>query len=141
MALAAGITGQVRDAVTVGAVRLEEVRRRGAIGVLVPCLSILAAGRAWLGDHTGAFADAGEAADLATHLGYAADASLAVEMLAWQQAARGLHHEARASLARARELTDRAGTSSVAAHQALTSAFCALCRGDAADAVRRWSRG
>ena len=135
MALAAGITGQVRDAVTVGAVRLEEVRRRGAIGVLVPCLAILAAGRAWLGDHTGAFADAGEAADLATHLGYAADASLAVEMLAWQQAARGLHEDARASLGRARELTDRAGTSGVAAHQALTAAFCALCRGDAADVV------
>ena len=135
MALAAGITGQVRDAVTVGAVRLEEVRRRGAIGVLVPCLAILAAGRAWLGDHTGAFADAGEAADLATHLGYAADASLAVEMLAWQQAARGLHEDALASLGRARELTDRAGTSSVAAHQALTAAFCALCRGDAADVV------
>lgn len=135
MALAAGITGQVRDAVTVGAARLEEVRRRGAIGVLVPCLAILAAGRAWLGDHTGAFADAGEAADLATHLGYSADASLAVEMLAWQQAARGLHEDARSSLARARELTDRAGTSSVAAHQALTSAFCALCRGDAAEVV------
>ena len=90
---------------TAGAARLQEVRRRGAIGVLVPVLAILAAGRAWLGDHAGAFADAGEAAELGGHLGYAADASVAVEMLAWQSAARGLHDEARRSLALARELT------------------------------------
>ena len=135
MALAAGFTGQVREAVDVGAARVVEVRRRGALGVLVPTLAILAGGRAWLGDHVGAFADAGEAADLAEHLGYAADASVAVEMLAWQQAARGLHDDARASLSRARVLTDRAGTTAAAAHQALTAAFCALCRGDLAGVV------
>jgi DNA-binding NarL/FixJ family response regulator len=135
MALAAGFTGQVGDAVTAGAARLHEVRRRGAIGVLVPCLAILASGRAWLGDHKGAFADAGEAAELAEHLGYAADGSVAVEMLAWQSAARGLHDDAERSLARARELTDRAGTTVHAAHQAITAAFCALCRGDLREVV------
>ena len=135
MALAAGFTGQVGDAVTVGAARLQEVRRRGAIGVLVPCLAILASGRAWLGDHAGAFGDAGEAAELAEHLGYAADGSVAVEMLAWQSAARGLHDDAARSLARARELTDRAGTTAHAAHQAITAAFCALCRGELSEVV------
>jgi DNA-binding NarL/FixJ family response regulator len=135
MALAVTFTGQVGDAVTVGAARVQEVRRRGAVGVLVPTLAILAAGRAWIGDHVGAFADAGEAAELAAHLGYAADASVAVEMLAWQSAARGLHEDAQRSLALARQLTDRAGTTGVAAHQALTAAFCALCRGDLAEVV------
>jgi DNA-binding CsgD family transcriptional regulator len=130
MALSAAFTGQVGDAVTAGSARVEELRHRGALGVLVPLLAIRAAGRAWLGDHAGAFADAGEAAELAVHLGYAADASVAEEMLAWQQAARGLHEDARASLARARRLTDLAGTTAAAAHQALTAAFCALCRGD-----------
>lgn len=130
MALSAAFTGQVGDVVTVGSARVEELRRRGAVGVLVPLLAIRAAGRAWLGDHAGAFADAGEAAELAVHLGYAADASVAEEMLAWQQAARGLHEDALASLARARRLTDRAGTTAAAAHQSLTAAFCALCRGD-----------
>ena len=134
-AIAAAFTGQVGDAMTVADARVEEVRRRGAIGVLVPVLAILAAGRAWLGDHAGAFADAGEAAELAAHLGYAADGSVAVEMLAWQLAARGMHGEARESLVRARMLTDRAGTTSAAAHQALTSAFCALCRGDLSEVV------
>ncbi|MDZ5663369.1 AAA family ATPase [Nocardioides sp. S-58] len=135
MALAAGFTGQVARAVAVGAPRLDEVRRRGAIGVLVPCLAILAAGRAWVGDHAGAFADAGEAAELAEHLGYAADASVAVEMLAWQSAARGSHDNATTMLARARELTDRAGTTVHAAHHAITAAFCALCRGDLNEVV------
>jgi DNA-binding NarL/FixJ family response regulator len=135
MALAAGFTGQVGHAVAVGATRLHDIRRRGAIGVLVPCLALLASGRAWLGDHTGAFADAGEAAGLAEHLGYAADGSVAVEMLAWQSAARGLHDDATRSLTRARELTDRAGTTTYAAHQAITAAFCALCRGDLSEVV------
>ena len=45
MALAVSFTGEVGDAVEVGAVRLQEVRRRGAIGVLVPALAILAAGK------------------------------------------------------------------------------------------------
>lgn len=69
-------------------------------------------------------------AELGEQLGYAADTAVAVEMLAWQSAARGLHDDARLALDRARALTDRAGTTSVAAHQAITAAFCALCRGD-----------
>lgn len=135
MALAAAFSGQVGHAVAAGASRVGELRRRGAIGILVPCLAMLSSGRAWLGDHTGAFADAGEAADLAEHLGYAADASVAVEMLAWQSAARGLHDDAARSMVRARRLTDRAGTTAHAAHQAITAAFCALCRGDLSEVV------
>jgi len=50
--------------------------------------------------------------------------------VAWQSAARGQHDDARRALDRARALTDLAGTTSVAAHQALTAAFCALCHGD-----------
>jgi DNA-binding CsgD family transcriptional regulator len=56
-------------------------------------------------------------------------------MLAWQSAARGLHDDARESLGRARELTDRAGTTGYAAHQAITAAFCALCRGELGEVV------
>ena len=132
MALAAGFTGTVAEAMAAGDARIDDIRRRGALGTLVPTLAIRASGRAMLGDHVGAFADAGEAAELAEQIGYAADAAVAVEMLAWQSAARGLHDEATEALARARALTDRAGTTSVAAHQALTEAFCALCRGDLA---------
>lgn len=132
LALAAGFSGEVAEAMAAGAARIDELRRRGALGVLVPSLAIRAAGRAWLGDHAGAFADAGEAAELAEQIDYAADAAVAVEMLAWQSAARGLHDDAAGALVRARELTDRAGTTSVAAHQALTAAFCALCRDDLA---------
>ena len=51
----------VDEAVAVGAARLQEVRRHGAIGVLVPCPAVSAAGKAWLGDHDGAYAVAGEA--------------------------------------------------------------------------------
>jgi DNA-binding CsgD family transcriptional regulator len=61
--------------------------------------------------------------------------AVAVKMLAWQSAARGLHEDARQALERARALTDRAGTTGVAAHQAITAAFCALCRGDLAEAA------
>ena len=135
MALAAGFSGNVGDVMERGAARVDDVRRRGAVGVLVPILAIVAAGRSWVGDHAGAYADAGEAADLADHLGYAADASVAVEMLAWQSAARGLHDEARHALERARALIDRAGTTSVAAHHVVTAAFCALCRGDLDEVV------
>lgn len=135
LALAAGFSGDVADAMAAGAARIDDIRRRGALGLLVPALGIRAAGRAWLGDHAGAFADAGEAAELAEQIGYAADASVAVEMLAWQSAARGLHDDAAAALARARVLTDLAGTTRFAAHQALTAAFCALCRDDLAQVV------
>ena len=68
------------------------------------------------GTTVGAFADAGEAAELGEQLGYAADAAVAVEMLAWQSAARGLHDDARRALERARALADRAGTTAYRAH-------------------------
>jgi len=133
LALAAGFLGDLRGLVAPLEQRLAETRERGALGLLVPGLALMASGRAWLGDHTGAFADAGEAAELGEQLGYATDAAVAVEMLAWQSAARGLHDDARRALERARALTDRAGTTSFAAHQAITAAFCALCRGDLAE--------
>ena len=111
--------------------RIRVARERGALGVLVAALAMSAHGRAeLLGDHTGAFADAGEAVELAGHLRYVADAAPAMELLAWEYAARGRHDLARSSLERAKELIERAGTTEVAAHQALTAAFCALCRGD-----------
>ena len=91
LGLAGGFLGDPRRAAELGSAQLSEVRDRGALGVLVPVLTLFAAARAWLGDHAGAFADAGEAAELGDQLGYAADAAVAVEMLAWQSAARGLH--------------------------------------------------
>jgi DNA-binding CsgD family transcriptional regulator len=126
---------RVRDMIGPGERTLATARERGALGMLVPGLALMASGRAWLGDHAGAFADAGEAAELGEQLGYAADTAVAVAMLAWQSAARGLHEDARRALERARALTDRAGTAAVAAHQAITAAFCALCRGDLAEAA------
>jgi DNA-binding NarL/FixJ family response regulator len=137
LALAAGFLGDLRGIVAPAERRLAEVRERGALGVLVSGLALMAFCRAWLGDHAGAFADAGEAAELGEQLGYVADAAVAVEMLAWQSAARGLHDDARRALERARALTDRAGTTAVHAHQAITAAFCALCRGDLAETAAR----
>jgi DNA-binding CsgD family transcriptional regulator len=136
MALAAALSGTVDDALRRGASRVEDVRRRGAIGVLVPLLTVTAGGRAIVGDHARAFAEAGEAVELAGCLGYVADAAVAVELLAWESAARGLHDEANEALSRARELLDRAETTTAAAHHALTAAFCALCRGDHDEVVR-----
>jgi DNA-binding CsgD family transcriptional regulator len=127
--------GQARWARAATQRRLAAARERGALGVLVGGLALVARGRAWVGDHAGAFADAGEATELGEQLGYAADAAVAVEMLAWQSAARGLHQDAQSALERARALVDRAGTTHVAAHLAITAAFCALCRGDLAEAV------
>lgn len=136
MALAAALTGTVEDALGRGSSRVDDVRRRGAIGVLVQLLTVTAAAHAILGDHPRAFAEAGEAVELAECLGYVADASLAVEQLAWQSAARGLHDDARLALERARGMLDRAGTTSAAAHHALTAAFCALCRDDHEEVAR-----
>ncbi len=130
MALSLGFSGETGPDMIQAFGRVDDVRRLGAVGILIPLLAFRAAGRGWLGDHAGAFADAGEAAELSEQLGYAADASVAVEMLAWQLAARGLHDEASTALARASTLLDRAGTADVAAHHALTVAYCALCRGD-----------
>lgn len=135
LALAAGFVGDVKGIAELATYQLDLARERGALGVLVPSLALIAAGRAWLGDHAGAFADAGEAAELGDQLGYAADTAVAVEMLAWQSAARGFHQAADVAMRRAKTLTDRAGTTEFAAHQAITAAFCALCRGDAAEVV------
>ena len=111
--------------------RLAHARARGALAVLVPVLAMFAYGRAErLGDHTGAFADAGEATEVGTELGFVADTAPAVEMLAWQHAARGVHDQARDELDRAARLVQQAGTAPVAAHFALAEAFCALCRDD-----------
>ncbi|NEM04492.1 AAA family ATPase [Geodermatophilus normandii] len=135
--LGLGWTADVLGAVPAVERRLREARAVGALGVLVAVLAMTAHGRAQLlGDHAGAFADADEAVELAGQLGYVADAAPALELLAWEHAARGRHAEAAAHLDRARELVRRAGTVAVAAHLALTEAFCALCRGDLAGTAR-----
>lgn len=136
MALASALTGTVAQALRRGASRIDDVRRRGAIGVLVELLALTSAARAMVGDHARAFAEAGEAVELAECLGHVADAAVAVEHLAWQSAARGFHDDARVALARASDLLDRAETASAAAHHALTAAFCALCRNDLDEVVR-----
>lgn len=110
--------------------RLQIARERGALGILVTALAMWSYANVLRGDHDGAYGVAGEAAELAHHLGFVADAAPAVEMLAWQSASRGLHTQAQEALATARELVVRAGTETVAAHLALTDAYCALCRGD-----------
>ena len=135
LALAGGFVGNPHEVLPLGTRQLQQARDRGALGILVPALTLSATARAWIGDHAGAFADAGEAAELGEQLGYAADTSVALEMLAWQSAARGLHEQARTALDRARLLTDRAGTTESASHQAITTAFCAACRADPATAV------
>lgn len=136
MALASALTGTVGMALRRGASRIDDVRRRGAIGVLVELLALTAAARAMVGDHARAFAEAGEAVELAECLGYVADGAVALEHLAWQSAARGLQDDARLALARASDLLERAETGSAAAHHALTAAFCALCRDDLDEVVR-----
>ncbi|MFD1949104.1 AAA family ATPase [Nocardioides aestuarii] len=130
MAIAAALSGSVEEALRRGASRIDDLRRRGAIGVLVPLLALSAGARSMVGDHERAFADAGEAVELADCLGFVADTAIALEQLAWQHAARGSHDEATAALLRAREMLERAGTVDQAAHHALNSAYCALCRDD-----------
>ncbi|WP_336027050.1 LuxR family transcriptional regulator [Geodermatophilus sp. FMUSA9-8] len=117
--------------------RVREARAAGALGVLVAVLAMTAHGRVQLlGDHAGAFADAGESVELAGQLGYVADAAPAHELLAWEYAARGRHDDAERHLGRARALVVRAGTAGVAAHLALSAAACALCRGDLTTTAR-----
>jgi DNA-binding CsgD family transcriptional regulator len=116
--------------------RMRVAREQGALGVLMPALALMAYGRALLDDHAGAFADVGEAAELAEQLHFVAEAAVAVEMLAYQSAARGMHDEARRQLERATTLVARAGTGDVAAHLVLTAAFCALCSGGLDETVR-----
>ncbi|WP_460563799.1 LuxR C-terminal-related transcriptional regulator, partial [Geodermatophilus arenarius] len=137
LVLAVGWLPDPPAAVPVVERRLREARELGALGVLVAVLSMTAHGRAeLLGDHPGAYADAGEAVELAEELGYVADAAPALELLAEEAAARGRHGEAAAHLDRARALVARAGTAAVAAHLTLSEAFCALCRGDLAAVAR-----
>ena len=136
LALAAGFTGTASEALARGAVRVEGVRRRGAIGMLMPILAISASGRSMLGDHVGAYADAGEAAELAEHLGLRGGGRhrLRARWPGSRRLAGSTTRRDRPSR-RARTLLDRAETTSAAAHHALTAAFCALCRGDMADVV------
>ena len=49
-----------------------------------------------------------------------------------QLASRGSPDQADAALDQARALIEQAGTTTVAAHHAVTRAYCALCRGDPA---------
>lgn len=127
--LTADVAGLVED-------RLDHARRRGALAVLVPSLGMWGYGRAWLlGDHTGAFAVAGEAVELGTELGFALDVAPALELLAWQHAARGAHEEARRELDRSAALLAVAETAEVASHLVLARAFCALCRDDVAEVI------
>jgi DNA-binding NarL/FixJ family response regulator len=133
--LSAGWLGLTPESVRFIEGRLAHARDRGALAVLVTALGMSSYGRAMLGDHAGAFADAGEAVELASELGFVADAAPALEMLAWQHAARGNHDEARTQLDRAAQLVERAGTTEVAAHLALARAFCAQCRDDLGEVV------
>jgi DNA-binding CsgD family transcriptional regulator len=110
--------------------RLDTARALGALGVLPLALSLIAGAVMLLGRHQDGYALAGEAVELGTELGYVADVAIAYELLAWQQAARGLHAEAEASLAESRRLSEVAGVSAVAVHVHLVDAFAALCRGD-----------
>jgi hypothetical protein len=99
-------------------------------------LSLIAGGAMALGEHQLAYAWAGEAVELGIELGYVADLAYSYEVLAFEQAARGLHADAAAGLAEARRLADRADISAGAVHGHLVAAFAALCRGDL-DAVVR----
>lgn len=130
MALAAGLTDTVDVALRRGMSRVDEVRTRGGVGMLVPLLTLTAAAHAIVGDHPRAFAEAEEANDLAACLGHVANRALALEQLAWQNAARGFHEEAHTALIESHGLLERAETVNAAAHHALTAAFCALCKGD-----------
>ncbi|HEU4489452.1 MAG TPA: AAA family ATPase [Jiangellales bacterium] len=116
--------------------RIRRARELGALGVLPQALAFTAAGRALLGDHEGAYADAGEAAELGAELGYGAIITIAYEVLAWEAAARGLHDDALRALAESRRLTERAEVADVAQALPLSEAACALARGDLAEVVR-----
>jgi len=116
--------------------RMDAARALGALGMLPLALSLIAGGAMALGEHQLAYAWAGEAVELGIELGYVADLAYSYEVLAFEQAARGLHADAAAGLAEARRLADRADISAGAVHGHLVAAFAALCRGDL-DAVVR----
>ena len=96
--------------------RMDAARGLGALGVLPLALSLIAGGAMALGEHQRAYAWAGEAVELGAELGYVADLAYSYEVLAFEQAARGLHVEAAAGLAEARRLADRADISAGAVH-------------------------
>ncbi|WP_409332487.1 helix-turn-helix transcriptional regulator [Trujillonella humicola] len=110
--------------------RLQAARERGALGVLVPALALVAAGRALLGDHTEAYAAAGESVELGEALGHVSELALARLVLAVEAALRGRAEEADGLVAAARGLVERAGTAAVAEHLAVVEATCALSAGD-----------
>jgi DNA-binding CsgD family transcriptional regulator len=129
--------GDLRAAdVPAAARRIRRARELGALGVLPQALAFTAAGRALLGDHEGAYAEAGEAAELGAELGYAAIITVAYEVLAWEAAARGLHDDALRALTESRRLTARAEVADVAQALPLAEAACALARGDLTEVVR-----
>ncbi|MGS0685395.1 AAA family ATPase [Nakamurella sp. GG22] len=116
--------------------RLDTARDMGALGVLPLALSLLAAGAAHqFGWHEIAYAYAGEAVEIGEELGFVTDVAMAYAVLAWELAARGEHDQAASSLARARQLDDRAEIVGTAVHVELVDAYAALCRGDLARVV------
>ncbi|MGY1603577.1 AAA family ATPase [Geodermatophilus sp. SYSU D00815] len=128
--LAAGWANEIAAAEAALGRRLTAARAAGALGVLPPVLSLVAAGVQATGDHRLAYAAAGEAVELGAELGYVADVATAHELLAWEEAARGRHAEASRALAAARDLGVRAGVAAASVHVHLVDAFAALCRGD-----------
>jgi DNA-binding CsgD family transcriptional regulator len=128
VALAAWLVDLTPDLFALFDDRIEHVRRRGALATLVPALAMSAQAQAWrVGDHARAYADAGEAVELGTELGFVVDLAPAYEVLSWERAVRGLADEARADLDRAQVLIERSGTAAVAAHFALMRAHVAMC--------------
>jgi DNA-binding CsgD family transcriptional regulator len=115
--------------------RLDAARERGALGPLAAANAVAAAGLMTLGDHAGAYAMAGEAAELGERIGYRAELAAAHVMLAFGEACRGRHDAAAAAIAAAHRLVASAGLADVAEFVHETEAFCAACRGDHARAV------
>lgn len=128
--IAAGWTGEVVRGMASADELLGIARARGALGVLPQLLSLFSGGNTVVGRHDDAYAQAGEAVELGTELGFVADVAISYEILAWEQAARGLHEDAARSLAEARRLGEVAGVTAVAVQVHLVDAFAAFCRGD-----------
>jgi DNA-binding CsgD family transcriptional regulator/tetratricopeptide (TPR) repeat protein len=110
--------------------RLAAARAAGALGVLPPVLCMVAGWAVATGEHRLAYAVAGEAAELGRELGYVADLATTMELLAFEEAARGRHAAAAGALAAARDLGRRAGVAEASVQLHLVDAVTALCRGD-----------
>jgi DNA-binding CsgD family transcriptional regulator len=110
--------------------RMNSARERGALGPLAIGNALATWGLMALGDHTGAYAMAGEAAELGQAAGYRSELATAHVALAVEEACRGRHDEAVRSVALAHELVSQAGLAEVAQFVQSTEAFCATCRGD-----------